>query len=191
MKRPANRNTQPLPAILKLTALIMKKSIILLFILSNLISCNKSPYQEFDFSYADTETYFSVKFTQSDTVYIRQNWTKNDLSKNSLLPSNKIDYVGILNSVQRKKLDSFLIHTDFQIFDSLYEENIMDGSIYKFYLLKNDSVKMIKIHSRKPPTELKEFAFWIIKTKDELNLVKTFNHFKIRSKDIFYKPEPL
>ncbi|OWK73662.1 hypothetical protein CBW16_09155 [Flavobacteriaceae bacterium JJC] len=169
----------------------MKKSIIFLFILLSLISCNKSPYQEFDFSYADTEIYFSVKFTQSDTVYIRQNWTKNDLIKNSLSPSNKIDYVGILNSVQRKKLDSFLIHTDFQIFDSLYEENIMDGSIYKFYLKKKDTVKLVKIHSGKPPSQLKEFASWIINTKNNLNLIKTSKPFKIMSKDIFYKPESL
>lgn len=139
-----------------------------------LTSCDNSKpvdkvtiFNQFDFSYNDFfSTCFSIKFTQGDTVFIRQHWAS---AFSDSLKSNK-NYRGILSDAERERLDSFLTKIKFATYDTSYYESYEDGHYYEF-TIKNDTLKKtIFVHSDKIPNELKDFAYWIVVTKKKLKL---------------------
>jgi len=101
-----------------------------------LTSCDNSKpaervtmFKQFDFSYKDFfSTCFSIKFTQGDTVFIRQHWASAFADS---LKSNK-NYRGILSDPEREKLDSFLTKMKFATYDTSYINWIKAGTIIKF-----------------------------------------------------------
>ena len=165
---------------------------ILIIFLFIFLGCKQKSYDEFDFSFGNTfETDFSIKFLNNDTVYIRENWSANDINDNSKAPKSKTNYYSILNKQQIKKLDSFINNTDFTKFDTLYHENYADGEYYKFYIKKNNFIKTIKVHSHNVPKGLEKFAYWIYETKKGLKLEKTKKILDFKSKEIYPEPPKL
>jgi len=80
-----------------------------------LVSCAKPKktraFEAFDFSYNDVfSTCFSIKFTQGDTVFIRQHFTNLD-SEN--LKENTT-YYSIVSKEDENTIDSFLHLIDFK-----------------------------------------------------------------------------
>jgi hypothetical protein len=104
----------------------------------------KIMFNQFDFSYNDFfSTCFSIKFTQDDTVFIRQHWSS---AFSDSLKSNK-NYRAILSDLERETLDSFLIKMKFATYDTSYYESFQDGHYYEFYINKDTLQKIIFVHS--------------------------------------------
>ena len=161
----------------------MKDKLFILSIFLLLISCKKKQYDEFDFSYGNTfETDFSIKFTDNDSVFIREHWSPNDFKK----PVSQTNYFSRLNKLQKKELDSFIQNINFKSFDTLYFENYKDGNHSSFFINKDGLVKKIIVHSDNAPKSLTDFATWIYNTKKSLKLVETQRKldFKSKSKEL-------
>ena len=141
-----------------------------------LTSCDNSKpvnkvtiFNQFDFSYNDFfSTCFSIKFTQGDTVFIRQHWAS---AFSDSLKSNK-NYRAILSDQERERLDSFLTKIKFSTYDTSYYESYEDGHYYEFFINKDTLQKTIFVHSDSIPNELKDFGYWIVATKKKLKLVE-------------------
>ncbi len=144
----------------------------------------KKMFDQFDFSYNDFfSTCFSIKFTQGDTVYIRQHFA----SFFDTLKS-ETSYFAVLSDIERQKVDSFLNKMKFTKYDTSYEESYQDGEYYEFFI-KNDTIrKSIYVHSYNIPTELKDFGYWIVEVKKRLKLVRMDTIFEFGSLKYFLPP---
>lgn len=167
----------------------MKTFLIFLSLLFLTISCKKTNFNDFDFTYGNTfETDFSIKFdNKNDSVFMRENWARD----NSKPPKSETNYLSKLNRSQQIKFDSFMNIIDFKRFDTLYYQNYSDGDSYQFYIKKDGFEKKIKVHSHEVPKELQDFAVWIYQTKKSLSLKETKKSFDFKSKGIYVKPEKL
>lgn len=147
-------------------------------------------FNQFDFSYNDIfSTCFSIKFTQGDTVYIRQHWAS---AFSDSLKSNE-SYRGILSDLERKKLDSFLTKIKFAKYDTSYYESYEDGQYYEFFIKIDSFQKAIFVHSDSIPQELKDFGYWIVETKKKLRPVEIDTTLNFGSSKYFlptYSPPP-
>ena len=134
-----------------------------------------SSFKELDFSYNNEwSSCFSIKFTQSDTVYIRQHFASIRYMSQDSAVKNNASYIGILTDDQRSQLDSFIRSIDLHRYDTSYfQEGLEDGTEYKFYI-KNDSLaKSIYIYGDSCPIELAKLAEWLAETRKTLQLVAT------------------
>jgi hypothetical protein len=113
---------------------------------------NALTFKQFDFSYNDFfTTCFSIKFTQGDTVFIRQHLAP---AFSDSLKSDKY-YFATLTTADRLKLDSFLRKMRFSVYDTSYYESYEDGDYYQFFIANDTIQKSIFVHSDSIPTELK------------------------------------
>lgn len=154
----------------------MKKLIPLLLLISSsipLLNCHskneqKSAFKEFDFSFSNTfETSFSIKFTQGDTVFIREHWAS--LFENPL--KSKTNYVGVVNHSDRVKVDSLLIATNLCSYDTICYKDYADGGYYQYYIWNKNCRKTIYIHcSSRAPKKLYDLATWLYDLKQGLQL---------------------
>lgn len=163
------------------------KKIYLLILLIFLLNCKKQTFDEFDFSFGNTfETDFSIKFdSKNDSVYIRENWS----SFQNRTTKSETNYLAVLNTSQKIKLDSFVENINFKTFDTLYSERYSDGEYYNFHIKKDEIEKTVKTHSHSTPRSLEKFAYWIYETKKSLKLTETKRNFDFKSKNNF--PEPI
>jgi hypothetical protein len=149
---------------------------------------NKSQksFNSFDFSYNDVfSTCFSIKFTQSDTVFIRQHFS----SAFSSTSKSNTTYYALLSNIDRIKLDSFISHTKFISFDTLYYQSYEDGIDYQFYFEKNLIKKYIRVHSDSVPAQLEKLRIWIVNTKGKLSLHEVDTAISFESLKYFLPPE--
>jgi hypothetical protein len=152
----------------------MKFLFLLVIISLTILSCDNQKYSDrqksfksFDFSYNDVfSTCFSIKFTQSDTVFIRQHFA----SAFSDTPKSNTTYYSLLTNIDRTKLDSFLNHIGLLHFDTLYYQSYQDGLDYQFYFDNDTTKKLIRVHSDSVPLPLESFRVWIVTTKKKLLL---------------------
>lgn len=144
-------------------------------------------FTEFDFSYNDTwSSSFSIRFTPSDTVYVRQHfWYGNHIASQTDLKEGTT-YIGLLNKEQTRRLDSFITHLDIKKYATWYIEDVQDGTSYDFYL-KTDSIEQsIGLYGVSVPAPLLAFGQWIFETKEQLILSAVDTGIKFRS----YRPLP-
>jgi hypothetical protein len=166
----------------------------ILFIFLLFFSCNKSgksedfqTFKTLDFSYDDVfNTCFSIKFSQSDTIIIRQHFTSS-VSSDTLI--NNQNYYALLTAKDREKLDSFIVNIDFYRLDTSYFENYEDGQTYQFYIEKDALQKTIYVHSHSIATNVKEFANWIVSFKKGLKLYSSDKTSEFGSLRHFLPPE--
>jgi hypothetical protein len=154
-------------------------------------SDRKKSFKSFDFSYNDVfSTCFSIKFTQGDTVYIRQHFA----SAFSDTTKSNTTYYSLLSIGDKIKLDSFIYHTALSQFDTLYYQSYQDGLDYQFYF-DNDTIKrLIRIHSDSVPLSLEAFRIWIVDMKKKLLLHQIHTTIDFGSIKTFLPPtvpEPL
>ena len=153
----------------------MRITILLTLLSWTFFSCNNSrqfdepkAFTAFDFSYNDVfSTCFSIKFTQGDTVFIREHFA----SSSSDTPKSGKSYYAILPDLDKNRLDSFIKKTNFAMFDTSYYQNYQDGEEYQFYIDKDSVQKTIYVHSDSVPNELKSFGHWIVELKKNLKLL--------------------
>lgn len=149
---------------------------LLIIFIWTLFSCNNSKpidkpksFSHFDFSYNDVfSTCFSIKFTQSDSVFIKQHFAP----VSSDTPKNGQSYYAILTEKEKQRLDSFINKINFSKLDTSYFESYHDGIEYQFYIDKDSTKKLIYVHSDSLPTDVKTFGFWIADLKKNLKLFK-------------------
>lgn len=78
-------------------------------------------FDAFDFSFGNTfEMDFSIKFTHSDTVFIRENWSYYDIDENVSSPKRKTNYFSLLLKSEKMELNKLLESIEFSNFDTLY-----------------------------------------------------------------------
>jgi hypothetical protein len=157
-----------------LTKKIMKFFLLIFWLSFTILSCNNKKHSDkqelfkaFDFSYNDVfSTCFSIKFTQNDTVFIRQHFA----SVFSDTPKSNTTYYSLLTNSEKTKLDSFVNNTDFLQFDTLYYQSYEDGLDYQFYFDNDTAEKLIRVHSDSVPFQLETLRRWILLTKKQLLL---------------------
>ncbi len=135
-----------------------------------LTSCDNSKktvrqesFQSIDFTYNDVfSTCFSIKFSQSDTAYIRQHFASS-FSDNL---ESETSYYTLLSNADKITLDSFIQTIPFDRYDTTYYEDYQDGRDYQFYIHKGTLKKNIRVHSDTVPSALTDFKNWIVKNKE-------------------------
>ena len=170
----------------------MKLLLILILISLTVAACDniqnsehEQSFLSFDFSYNDVfSTCFSIKFTQSDTVFIRQHFA----SFFSDTPKSNTTYYALLTQHDKTKLDSFISQTNFSKFDSSYYQSYADGIDYQFYLQNNNIKKLIRVHSDSVPTQLSALKSWIIEKKKVLQLHQIDTTIDFESTKYFLPP---
>jgi hypothetical protein len=124
-------------------------------------------FKSFDFSYNNVfSTCFSIKFTQSDSVFIKQHFAP----AFSCTAKSGQSYFAILSDIDRHRLDSFIFKTNFAGFDTSYYQDFQDGEDYQFFVDKDSTQKIIYVHSDSIPNVLKSFGHWIVNLKKNLKL---------------------
>lgn len=134
-------------------------------------------FQSIDFTYNDVfSTCFSIKYSQSDTAYIRQHFASS-FSDNL---KSETSYFTLLSKADRITLDSFINIIPFHSYDTSYYEDYQDGIDYQFHIQKNTINKNIRFHSDSVPQALTNFKNWIVKRKEQYHLhqIDTIIHFE-------------
>jgi hypothetical protein len=138
-------------------------NLIFLFIVIT-IGCDKKNQQKklnsFDnFVFTNSELYsdYSIKFTNSDTIFLERRFPKPKELSYSIIQREEIE-----------KLDSFLKKNDFKRYDTLYfQNNLQDGASYKFYLTKDTVISWVLIYGNEAPRPLYDFAKWLDNLKNQ------------------------
>lgn len=152
----------------------MRIFIQLCFLFLLLIKCThvKKPrqiesFQSFDFTYNDVfSTCFSIKFSQSDTILIRQHFAS--FFSDSL--KSNTSYYALLSDAAKITLDSFMNALPLSSYETKYYQEYQDGIDYQFYIEKDTIKKLIRVHSNSIPSSLISFKDWIVEMKQELLL---------------------
>ena len=169
----------------------MKPLILLTGIILTFISCdrkidNPNSFKTFDFSYNDVfSTCFSIKFTHSDTAYIKQHFASAFYDT----PKSNATYFAILSIKDRYTLDSFINNLDFTKLYASYHENYQDGVDYEFYIEKDTIKKIIYRHSSGIRDNLDTFGLWIVEMKTKLKLSEIDTTITFESTKFFLPPK--
>ena len=140
----------------------MKFSTFLFYLVLITASCKNgqiskhSTYNDFVFSTSTESDNYSLKFTDSDTIFFEKRF-----------PKPKQLYYAIIQNNDKEKLDSILQKTDFTKYDTVYfQNNLQDGISYKFYLTKKAHVNWVLMYGHTGPKSLYDFADWLTNLKD-------------------------
>ena len=146
----------------------------------------RQTFHSFDFSYNDFfSTCFSIKFTHTDTVFIKQHFAP----AFSDTPKSGQSYYAILSDSDMQKRDSFINEINFLMLDTTYYEPYEDGIEYQFYIDKDSIKKLIYVHSDSVPNNVKTFAFWITDLKKKLKVHPVDRIFSFESVRNFISPK--
>ena len=145
-------------------------------------------FNKFDFSYDNTfETCFSIKFTQGDTLFMREHWT----SEYDTKLESKTNYISIIKHSDRITLDSLIKSINFSKVDSVYYEDYSDGGQYKCYIKNQYTDMTVYVHSyHNVPAELDSLKRWIYNLKSNLKFKKIDTVLNFGSVGHFLPPPP-
>jgi hypothetical protein len=177
----------------ELSAMKRKMScmLFLMVVLTLHISCTHNrPFEKFDFTYSSESTEFSIKFTLSDTVYIRYNYYFLNTYDSSNFVNINANYFAIIEKKDGQELDNLLHNMDFRKYDTAYNQHFVDGFEYKLYIKSKNLEKIIYAHSLEAPKELDSLAKWIYHTTKNLKLNKTNKELIFKSKMNCLPPPP-
>ncbi|MBF4517132.1 hypothetical protein IRZ71_12285 [Flavobacterium sp. ANB] len=131
----------------------MKKTILLFILVFALFGCKKDEVNEFPFnslifSYAGLHHDNSVKFTNSDTVFLQRRF-----------PEPTENFYAIIQNDEKIKLNKYLQSLNLKKFKSVYaQENLCDGESYLINVSNNGKNKLIFIYGHIAPEELYNFV---------------------------------
>ena len=171
----------------------MKHIIFITLILISLSSCTekKKDFDSFEYSFCGTfSTFFSMKFTQTDTIFIREHWNSGG-NEEVKFPKSQRNYFALLSEEQKLKLTSLLNKIDFEKINPEYFENYSDGSAFQIIIRKGKFKKKVLVHSDQIPKELDSLSHWIYNTKLKLKLTEANQNLEFESaKELFPPPPP-
>jgi hypothetical protein len=171
----------------------MKRKLFFILLLTLLISCSKNEkdFDSFEYSYGGTfSTLFSIKFTENDTIFLREHWNAKERSDGKKFPKEKTNYFAILTKEQRNQLSELLKKIDFKKLKSEYHQDYVDGTAYQIIIKKDNFKKAVFVHSNKVPKELDSLSHWIYITKENLKLIETSKNFDFESVNGILPPPP-
>jgi hypothetical protein len=172
----------------------MKDSLIIIFTSLLLLSCveKQKGFDSLEYSFGGTfSEVYSLKFTQSDTVYLYLHWSAKSIYDSISVPKEKTTYYAILNSEERIKLFDYIEKVNLFKYKSEYFENYSDGSSYEINIKKGSKSKTVSVHSHKAPNEIDSISNWIgsIKQKFKLKEIKKNINFE-SAKGVLPPPPP-
>lgn len=155
----------------------MKKRISIFVVLLLLTSCSRNDldFDCLEYSYGGTfSTAFSIKFTQSDTLFLREHWNAIERSDGIKFPKAKTNYYAIMSRVQRNQLREILDKINFRKLNTAYFEDYSDGSSYQIIIKKEALNKTVYVHSLSGvPKELDSLSSWIYNMKENIDLIES------------------
>lgn len=160
-------------------------------ILLLLISCSKKEkdFNYFEYSYGSTfSSAFSIKFTNNDTVYLREHWNSHIRNDGTKYPEAQTTYFAILTADQRRKLSDLINKIDLKEVKPQYFDDYEDGSAYQIIVEKQALRKTIFVHSLSAPKELDSLSIWINKIKENIQLTKITTELEFKSIDGILTP---
>lgn len=139
----------------------------------------KNSFHELEFSYINTfKSSYSIKFTRSDTIYLLR-----------YFPLPIKTFRGVLSSIERHKIDSFIQIIPFSQLDTLYFEPYEDGNYYQVYIKTDSLEKRILVHSHNnTPKSLSEFAVWLVEIEEGLKLSPVDTNIELTDNSFFAPP---
>jgi hypothetical protein len=171
----------------------LKFEVFIYFLSIGLIGCSndervkQNHFDSLEFTYNDVfTTCFSVKFTRTDTAYIRQHFAS--FFSDSL--QSNTTYYTVLSHDDWMALDSLIVVTDFSRFDTSYFESYEDGIDYLFYVQDKASSKRVRIHSEMGPPEIVRFKDWIVSRKESWLLHQSDTLVDFESSALILAPVP-
>lgn len=153
-----------------------------------MLSCKESELKKrlftaFEFYHDNTwTTAFSVRFSQSDTTFIRQHFASLRYSATDTSIRTNTSYIGKLSEQENNTLNSLIRNINFSRYDTSYnDEGLEDGSTFLFYIQQDSLSKIIHIYGDSAPPELLQLGRWIADLKSSLKLIEvdsliTFEH---------------
>ena len=147
----------------------MKVKIIFISSILLVISCSKKeetkefPFDSFIFSYAGLHHDNSLKFTNSDTVFMQRRFPEPTENFYAIIPADK-----------KIKLNKHLRSLNLNKFESDYaQDNLCDGGSYLINASINGKNKSIFIYSDVAPQELYNYVDSIMNFKENLKFIPT------------------
>jgi hypothetical protein len=157
------------------------------------LSCTnkENDFDSFEYSYAGTfSTVFSIKFTNSDTIFLREHWNSGG-NENIQFPKPETNYFAVLTKLQRNELSNLIKKMNFKTINSEYFENYSDGSAFNIVIRKGKFKKKVFVHSHNIPKELDSLSGWIYYTKMKLKLTEINKKLEFESaKPVLLPPPP-
>ncbi|MGE8340032.1 MAG: hypothetical protein ACN6OI_03280 [Flavobacterium sp.] len=148
-------------------------------------------FDSFDYSYGGTfSEVYSMKFTQTDTVYLRYHWIGKNIDDTISVVKENTNYYGILNSEERSKLFDYIEKVNLFKYKSEYYEHYLDGSYYGINIQKDNNNKTIFVHTHKAPKEIDSISHWISRIKQKLKLQESKKNITFESKNGVLPPPP-
>lgn len=144
----------------------MKKIALLITITTILLGCKKEvvtkfPFDSFIFSYAGLDHDNSLKFTNSDTVFMQRRF-----------PEPKQNYYFIISNDKKVKLNKYLQTLNLKKFKSEYtQENLCDGTSYLINISSNGKNRSVFIYGDTAPKELYNFIDSLSWFKNDLKFI--------------------
>lgn len=172
----------------------MKCSAIIIFISLLLLSCTEKQkaFDSLDFTIGGVfSEIYSLRLTQSDTVYIHQRSVGRSFDDSISVPKEKTDYYGIINDDEKLKLFSYIEKNNLFKYKSEYYEDYMDGGAYVMAIKKGAKNKIIFVHSSNAPQEIDSLAMWINNIKHKLKLNETKKQIEFVASGLVFPPPPL
>ncbi len=167
----------------------MKPTItIVLLILSFIFGCERTKndiqfVDNFVFSYSAMYSDYSMKFTQSDTVYIQKRF-----------PGTTEHFYFIIKESDRHNVLKLANDIKFAKYDSINDQHLVnqlvDGTGYKFYVEKGTKRDWIYIYGDDGPKEFYEFSAVLNSLKEKQTLQKTNKEIDFGNLDHILLPEP-
>ncbi|WP_417355685.1 hypothetical protein [Flavobacterium sp.] len=160
------------------------KKIITAFTLLSLLSCGKEEkktsvdFDMFVFSFTTDAANFSIKFTPGDTVYMK---------------TSPVDYsYSLLTEDKRDSAYAIIKEINFSKYDTMYtNDNIIDGTSFKFYKTKNDTVNWVYVYENETPKELYKAADKLIQLQKGQKWVPVKGKQDFGNLDYIELPNPL
>lgn len=147
----------------------MRIKIIILSFVSLLLSCSKKetvkefPFESFVLTGANLHDIHTVKFTESDTVYLQRNF-----------PEPKENFYAIISTNEKIRLNKCLNNLNLRSFDSIYaDENLDDGQSYLININEKGKSKRTYIHGENAPKELYNYVDSLESIKNNLKFIPT------------------
>jgi hypothetical protein len=165
------------------------RNFIIIILFGIFISCQNKNAKEnisftnFVFSMSAQHSDYSMKFTESDTVYFERRF-----------PDPKEHFYCVIKKSEKDSVYKIVDEINFEKYDSIYDEypinGLVDGTGYKFYVENQGKQKWIYIYGHTAPKELYKFASFFTRLKERQQLHPTNKKIDFGNLNHILLPEP-
>lgn len=151
----------------------------LLFVLICMLGCKQNPKEDLQLDFTHIENFdeaYSLRFTGTDTVLIRQYWIANGPSE-----SNK-NYFAILDDSEKNRLRELIKGINISALDTVYPKSSrLDGSFIGMFLKNDFQDATFYPYHKNESQEVKNLIAYITDVKKTFELKPTESHIDFKS----------